>query len=71
MDELLTDLHEFRTTLERTPAAAIELSDDTRARYRNGHVPRVLHWLVRHPVLLHALMRDAEAQCQGSDATTA
>lgn len=62
MNNLLTELSEFRATLDRTPAAAIELSDDTRTRYRNGHVPRVLHWLVRHPVLLHALMRDAEAQ---------
>ena len=66
----MNELREFRAVLERTPEAGIELSDDTRARYRNGHVPRVLHWLVRHPVLLHALMRDAEAQKQISDQVT-
>jgi hypothetical protein len=55
------DLPEFRKALERTPEAAIELSDDTRARYKQGQVPQVIRWLVRYPVLLDALRRDAGA----------
>lgn len=53
------DLPEFRKALEKTPEAAIELSDDTRARYKQGQVPNTIRWLVRHPALLDALRRDA------------
>lgn len=56
----MNNLQEFRSTLEKTPEAAIELSDDTRARYRQGQVPQVIQWLVRHPALLRALLRDAD-----------
>jgi hypothetical protein len=55
------ELPEFRKTLDRTPEAAIELSDDTRARYRQGQVPQVVRWLVRYPTLLEALVADARA----------
>jgi hypothetical protein len=64
----MNDLQEFRKTLEQTPEAAIELSDDTRTRYKQGQVPQVVRWLVRHPALIHALARDAEALKQPSPA---
>lgn len=54
------ELEEFRATLDRTPQAAIELSDDTRDRYKRGNVPKVIRWLIRHPDLLRALLRDAK-----------
>lgn len=54
------DYTEFSQTLARTPAAGIELSDDTRARYMRGVVPNQIDWLVRHPALLRALLRVAE-----------
>jgi hypothetical protein len=54
------DYTEFSQALARTPAAGIELSDDTRARYMRGLVPNQFDWLVRHPVLLRALLRVAE-----------
>lgn len=54
------DYTEFAQTLARTPAAGIELSDDTRTRYMRGMVPNQFDWLVRHPVLIQALLRVAE-----------
>lgn len=56
------NFQEFVTTLKRTPEAAIEVSDDTRARYLQGQVPQILHWLLRHPALIEALSRDAQIQ---------
>lgn len=55
----MTDFKQFRTTLERHPEAAIELSDDTRMRYKRGQVPQILRWLIRHPALIQALADDA------------
>lgn len=56
------ELEAFQRTLSQHPEAAIELSDDTRDRYRRGEVPKVVRWLVRHPALLAALLKDAEAR---------
>lgn len=60
------DYTEFTQALARTPAAGIELSDDTRTRYMRGVVPNQFDWLIRHPVLLQALLRVAESY-QASD----
>lgn len=59
---------EFSQALAQTPVAGIELSDDTRSRYMRGVVPNQFDWLVRHPVLIRALLRVAEAyQSQTAD----
>lgn len=56
----MDELRSFLDALKRTPEAAIELSDDTRVRYHQGRVPRLLRWLVRHPALIAALAADAQ-----------
>lgn len=55
------DYTEFSQALAHTPAAGIELSDDTRGRYLRGVVPNQFDWLVRHPVLIRALLLVADA----------
>ena len=61
------ELQHFRSALTRHPEAAIELSDDTRDRYKRGQIPKVILWLLRHPALIKALADDARALSDAAD----
>jgi hypothetical protein len=56
------DFSEFLAALRTYTMRKTGLPEQTHFKYKRGDLPKILHWLVRHPPLIQALLKDAEKQ---------